>query len=74
MFGYVAPVLSVLSDEQKQRYRSVYCGVCHALKARHGQPGRLSLSNDMTFLALLLSSLHDRLRRGYECLAILLEV
>ena len=54
MFGYVAPVLSVLTDEQKQRYRSVYCGVCHALKSRHGQSGRLSLSNDMTFLALLL--------------------
>ena len=26
MFGYIAPVLSVLSDEQKQRYRSFYCG------------------------------------------------
>ena len=59
MFGYVAPVLSVLTDEQKQRYRSVYCGVCHALKSRHGQSGRLSLSNDMTFLALLLSSLYE---------------
>ena len=42
MFGYVAPVLSVLTDEQKQHYRSVYCGVCHALKSRHGQSGRLS--------------------------------
>ena len=59
MFGYVAPVLSVLSDEQKQRYRSFYCGVCHALRKRHGQTGRLSLSNDMTFLAILLSSLYE---------------
>ena len=59
MFGYITPVLSVLSEEQKQRYRSVYCGVCHALKERHGQIGRLSLSNDMTFLALLLSSLYE---------------
>ena len=59
MFGYITPVLSVLSDEQKQRYRSFYCGVCHALKERHGQTGRLSLSNDMTFLALLLSSLYE---------------
>ena len=59
MFGYIAPVLSVLSEEQKQRYRSVYCGVCHALRDRHGQTGRLSLSNDMTFLALLLSSLYE---------------
>ena len=59
MFGYIAPVLSVLTDEQKQRYRAFYCGVCHALKKRHGQSGRISLSNDMTFLALLLSSLYE---------------
>ena len=59
MFGYIAPVLSVLPEERKQRYRSFYCGVCHALHARHGQVGRLSLSNDMTFLAMLLSSLYE---------------
>ena len=59
MFGYIAPVLSVLTEEQKQRYHEVYCGVCHSLKVRHGQTGRLSLSNDMTFLALLLSSLYE---------------
>ena len=59
MFGYITPVLSVLTEEQKQRYRSFYCGVCHALKKRHGLAGRVSLSNDMTFLALLLSSLYE---------------
>lgn len=57
MFGYITPVLSVLTEEQRQRYRSVYCGVCHALRTRYGLTGRISLSNDMTFLALLLSSL-----------------
>lgn len=59
MFGYIAPVLSALTEEQKQRYRSFYCGLCHSLRTRHGQAGRLSLSNDMTFLALLLSSLYE---------------
>lgn len=59
MFGYVVPVLTALSEEQKQRYHSFYCGVCHALRNRHGQIRRLSLSNDMTFLALLLSSLYE---------------
>ena len=54
MFGYIAPVLSVLTDEQKQRYRAFYCGVCHALRSRYGQTLRLSLSNDMAFLAMLL--------------------
>ena len=59
MFGYIMPVFSVLTEEQKQRYSAVYCGVCHALKRRCGQSARLSLSNDMTFLALLLSSLYE---------------
>ena len=59
MFGYIVPVLSVLSDEQKQRYRSFYCGVCHALRKRYGQARRVSLSNDMTFLAILLTSLYE---------------
>ena len=59
MFGYIHPVMSVLSDEQKLRYRSFYCGVCHALSDQYGQIRRLSLSNDMTFLAVLLSSLYE---------------
>ena len=59
MFGYVIPVLSVLSETQKKRYRSFYCGLCHALKSRYNQVCRLSLSNDMTFLAMLLSSLYE---------------
>jgi len=59
MFGYIIPSLSALTDEQKARYRAFYCGVCHALKARHGQSRRVSLSNDMTFLAMLLSSLYE---------------
>ncbi len=59
MFGYIAPDLSRLTEEQRRTYRSVYCGVCHSLKSRYGQAGRLSLSNDMTFLAMLLSSLYE---------------
>lgn len=59
MFGYIAPVLSVLSEEEKKRYRAFYCGVCHALKTRFGWLDRISLSNDMTFLAMLLSSLYE---------------
>lgn len=59
MFGYILPVTAALNDSQKLRYRAFYCGVCHALRKRHGQTGRLSLSNDMTFLAMLLSSLYE---------------
>ena len=59
MFGYIAPDLSRLTEEQRHAYRTVYCGLCHALKERSGQSGRVSLSHDMTFLAMLLSSLYE---------------
>ena len=59
MFGYIAPDFSRLTEDQRKTYRAVYCGVCRALKDRFGQTGRVSLSHDMTFLALLLSSLYE---------------
>jgi len=59
VFGYVAPVITALPEERKEAYRAVYCGVCHALLRRWGQPARIALSNDMTFLAMLLSSLYE---------------
>ena len=58
MFGYLTPALNVLTDEQKNRYRLFYCGLCRSLE-RYGQKGRMTLSHDMTFLAILLSSLYD---------------
>lgn len=59
MFGYIAPRLDQLTDEQKQRYRACYCGLCRSLQHSYGSGGRLFLSNDITFLAILLSSLYD---------------
>ena len=59
MFGYILPNLESLDDEEKARYRSVYCGVCRSLKARYGQMSRIGVSYDMAFLALLLGSLYE---------------
>ena len=59
MFGYVQANLADLSDEEKTRYRSAYCGLCHTLGERHGFTSRLSLTYDLTFLTLLLSSLYE---------------
>jgi len=59
MFGYVIANTDILPEEDKKRYRSVYCGLCHALKKRHGQFGRLTLNYDMTFLILVLNSLNE---------------
>lgn len=59
MFGYVRASAEELSEEEKQRYRSVYCGLCRALGRQHGVFARLSLTYDMTFLILFLSSLYE---------------
>ena len=59
MFGYVKPWLQDLSKEEVVRYRAVYCGVCRSLSRRYGQLSRFTVNYDMTFLALLLSSLYE---------------
>jgi len=59
MFGYVRPCIPDLSEPEKQRYKSVYCGLCRSLGKRSGALSRLSVNYDMTFLALLLSSLYE---------------
>lgn len=59
MFGYIAANPEALSKAEKERYREYYCGLCHALGARYGSVGQASLTYDMTFLAMLLSSLYE---------------
>ena len=59
MFGYIVPKMDALSAEQRDRYRRIYCGVCRDLGELSGRSGRLLLSHDMTFLALLLNSLTE---------------
>ena len=59
MFGYIECNRSKLSKEEQERYRSVYCGLCRNLKLRYGELERMSLSYDMTFVILFLSSLYE---------------
>ena len=59
MFGLVTASLEELSEEQKNRYQAVYCGICRAIRDADGQLCRLGLSYDMVFLALLLTSLYE---------------
>ena len=59
MFGHVMPNLNKLSDEERQRYNQVYCGLCHTLGDVHGVMARFALTYDMTFLVLMLSSLYE---------------
>ena len=59
MLGCLVPNRSELKVKELSRYESWYCGLCQSLKERHGVRGRLSLSYDMTFLAILLGSLFE---------------
>ena len=59
MFGFVAADMKELTKAQKERYGSVYCGICHQIRDRSSQVARLGLSYDMAFLAVLLMSLYE---------------
>ena len=59
MFGYVIANENTLNEEQKQLYRSHYCGLCRALGKSHGRTARITLSYEMTFLSLFLSSIYE---------------
>ena len=66
MFGYVTARLDRLTEEERKRYNSFYCGLCHALGERHGLSSRMTLTYDMTFLVILLSSLYEPEEQGGE--------
>ena len=59
MFGYVTVARPELKIKDEETYRAFYCGLCRALKKRHGLAGQSTLSYDMTFVALLLSALYE---------------
>ena len=59
MFGYITPNMKTLSEAQQKRFRSFYCGLCRTLQQRGGALTRLTLSYDMTFLALVLNALYE---------------
>ncbi|MBR3241415.1 MAG: hypothetical protein IKF90_01775 [Parasporobacterium sp.] len=58
MFGYIVPNYKELSKEELIRYRTFYCGLCSSLRKNCGIAGRFSLTYDLTFLSILLSSLY----------------
>lgn len=59
MFGYVTTNKPELKIREFARYKGFYCGLCRTLRSRHGFTGQMTLSYDMTFLILLLSSLYE---------------
>lgn len=57
MFGYVRLHKPTITMGEYEQYRGVYCTLCRRLGKRYGLAARMSLSYDMTFLALLHAAL-----------------
>lgn len=71
MFGYIIINKGDMKFKEFDIYHSYYCGLCQALKEEYGKVGQMSLTYDMTFLVLLLSSLYEpeTTSREVKCIA-----
>ncbi len=59
MFGYITVNQPEMKIKEFDIYRSFYCGLCHSLREQYGNIGRITLSYDMTFLAMVLTGLYE---------------
>ena len=59
MFGYVQIRKPELKIKDYEVYHAFYCGLCERLRAKYGMAGRITLTYDMTFLIILLSSVYN---------------
>ena len=67
MFGYIVVNKDELKLKEWNYYRANYCGLCHSLSSVAGTKARMTVSYDMTFLALLLDDLYDCEKEEGEC-------
>lgn len=67
MFGYVTIYEPELKVKDFRKYKSYYCGLCHTLKERYGFLGQMTLTYDMTFAVVLLTSLYEAETRHMTC-------
>lgn len=70
MFGYVNINNQELKMKDFYKYKAYYCGLCKTLKNKYGRFGQMTLSYDMTFLVILLTSLYESntIREQNRCL------
>lgn len=60
LFGYIIVNKPEMKFKEFDLYHAYYCGLCRSLKKCYGMAGQISLSYDMTFLAMLLSGFMSR--------------
>lgn len=59
MFGYVTAYKPELKMKDFYKYKAYYCGLCRVLREKYGFAGQMTLTYDMTFLVILLTSLYE---------------
>jgi hypothetical protein len=59
MFGYLRPDKETMQVKEFTLFRAVYCGICKEIKRTYGNLPRITLTYDMTILAVLLLSLDE---------------
>ena len=62
------PPLQEQGQEERDRFRQVYCGLCHTLADRYGLAARFILNYDFTFLAILLSEREETTADKARCI------
>lgn len=67
MFGYISIYEPELKMKDFRRYKAYYCGLCKALKEQFGSVGQLTLTYDMTFVIILLTSLYESQISEQQC-------
>lgn len=67
MFGYIIINKAELKFKEFDLYHAYYCGICRDLKRKYGIVGQMSLSYDMTFLAILLTGLYEPETEKSDC-------
>lgn len=67
MFGYVNIDKPELKVKDFYKYKAYYCGLCKTLKKKYGRFGQMTLSYDMTFLIILLTSLYENDTTKKQC-------
>lgn len=59
LFGYVTVYKELLNESDYLTFKAYYCGLCRSIGRRCSQMSRLGLSYDLTFLAIVLSSVSN---------------
>ncbi|MFP3155240.1 DUF5685 family protein [Lachnospiraceae bacterium ZAX-1] len=67
MFGYIIVNKPEMKFKEFDLYQSYYCGLCQTLRRQYGKIGQMTLSYDLTFLTLLLTSLYETDTKSDVC-------